>query len=356
MRLGVEWALVDGALVRGDVAVEDGLVAAVGLEPPPGASTVAVAGLVDLQVNGVGDVDLMTAADDGWERAGAALLAAGVTAFQPTFVTAPESELAGCLGGLAARVRVSARGGAPCPRVLGAHLEGPFLHPDRLGAHDAASRRDPDPELLRRLLDAGPVRHVTLAPEMPGADELVEALVARGIVVAAGHTAATAEQAHAAFDRGVSVVTHLGNAMRPLSHGVPALADAALARSDVTVTVIADGEHLAAETLLTAWRAARGRCALVSDAAAPTLAGRAPAPGARLAGSRHTLLDGVRTLHGLGVPLAEAIGAATAVPARVAGRPELGDLVPGTPADVLVLDDRLDVVRVLADGRAIAAA
>ena len=128
------------------------------------------------------------------------------------------------------------------------HLEGPFLSPNRLGAHPAASRRDPDRSLLERLLAAGPVGYMTLAPELDGALELVDLLHERGIVVSCGHSDATAEQAAAAFDRGVGTVTHLFNAMRPLGHRDPGIAGAALARDDVVVQVILDGHHLAEET------------------------------------------------------------------------------------------------------------
>jgi N-acetylglucosamine-6-phosphate deacetylase len=345
VRLGVEAALVDGVLVSGDVRVDDGLVSAVGVAGP--RRGVAVPGLVDLQVNGVGDVDFAAAGAEGYARAGDALLETGVSAFQPTLVTAPEEELLAAL-----------RTVPPDRRILGVHLEGPFLSPARLGAHDPAARRDPDPALLERLLAAGPVTQVTLAPELPGALGLVELLRRRGIVVSLGHSDATAEEAAAAFDRGASTVTHLFDAMRRFGHRDPGLAGAALARDDVHVQLIADGVHLAEETLLLAWRAARGRLVLVSDGVGATLGG-APVerrrgvprrPDGVLAGGAATLLDGVRRLHALGVPLEEAVAAATAAPARLLGRPDVGVLRPGAPADLLVLDDRLEPRRVLLGG------
>ena len=300
----------------------------------------------------------MRASADGWTAAGEALLATGVTAYRPTVITAAEDEIAGALASIA--------GARPRPRVLGAHLEGPFLHPARLGAHPPEHRRDPDRALLERLLAAGPVAHVTLAPELPGAEELIALLTARGILVAAGHSDATAAQAHAAFDRGVRTVTHLFNAMRPPAAREPGLALAALARDDVTVQLIADGHHVADDAMRVAWAAARGRLALVTDAIAAagagdgtfTLGGRPVRAEAgvvrdaagRLAGSALTMDAAVRRLHALGAPLAEALAAASAVPAALAGRPELGTLAPGAPADVVVLDDRLEVVRTLVAG------
>ncbi len=259
MRLGVEAALIDGTLLLGDVEVSDGFVTGIGLGGPRGRG-IAVPGFVDLQVNGFGGVDFLDADADGYRRAGQALLETGVTAYLPTLITSPEQQV------LAAMHEVPAGDGPP--RILGMHLEGPFLSPNRLGTHEASSRRDPDPALLARLLDAGPVRMMTLAPELPGADGLIDALHARGITVSIGHTDATAEQANAAFDRDVHAVTHLFNAMRPLQHRDPGIVGAALARDDVIVSLIVDGIHLAPETVLTVWRAARGRLALISDAIA----------------------------------------------------------------------------------------
>jgi N-acetylglucosamine-6-phosphate deacetylase len=207
---------------------------------------------------------------------------------------------------------------------------------------------------------------MTLAPELPGAFELIDLLLGRGVVVSAGHTDASAAEAHLAFDRGVRTVTHLFNAMRPLVPRDPGIGFAALARTNVTVQLIADGHHVAGDALIVAWQAARGRIALVTDAVAATamgdgdfaLAGRrlvsadgvVRGPEGQLAGSVLTMIDAVRNLHALGVPLGDALTAASSVPARIAGRPDLGRLVPGAPADVVVLDDNLQIVRVLLGG------
>ncbi|HWK29264.1 MAG TPA: amidohydrolase family protein [Solirubrobacter sp.] len=384
MRLGVSAALVGGRLVAGDVAVRDGRISAVGLGG--GGRGVAAPGFVDLHVNGFAGVDFLTTGRDGYERAGAALLASGVTAFQPTFVSAPEATLVAALrevpaeprghGGVSPRSTgaASPRGGpahargaassSAAPRVLGAHLEGPFLA--RAGAHDPRALRAPDLALLRRLLDAGPVTQVTLAPELDGALELVDELVRRGVTAAAGHTNADAAAAHAAFDRGVRTVAHLFNAMALGTAREPGLVLAALGRPDVTVQMIGDLVHVAPDALLAAWRAAAGRFALVTDAAAPAgatdgefvLGGR-PVRAAGgvvrgadggLAGSALTMIAGVRNLVSLGIPLEDALAAASRVPARIAGRPDLGTLEPGAAADVVVLDDRLEVARVVVNG------
>jgi N-acetylglucosamine-6-phosphate deacetylase len=359
MKLGVEAAVVDGALVPGDVEVIAGTVAGYGLAGPNG-SGIAVPGFIDLQVNGFAGVDLMCADDGGYRRAGEALLETGVTSYLPTFISSPEEELLAALANLPTDT-----GGA---RILGVHLEGPFLSKKRLGIHSAAARRDPDPDLLERLLGAGPVRMMTLAPELPGANELIDRLLHQGVAVSAGHTDATAAEAKLAFDRGVRAVTHLFNAMRPFRHRDPGLAGAALARSDVVVQIILDGVHLAEETVRVAWHAARGRLALVTDAVPAAGMGDgsyflggseievrdgvARSLDDLLAGSSLTMIEAVRNLHALGVSLGEAVTAATAVPARVLGATNLGRLDVGLPADLVVLDDNLEIERVCVGGEA----
>jgi len=356
MRLGVEAALVEGEFVRGDVDVDGGLVTAVGLATTARGG-VAVPGFVDLQVNGYAGVDFLAASRADYERAGEALLEGGVTAYQPTFITAPEETLVAAL-----------REVPDTPQVIGAHVEGPFLSPERLGTHPAVDRREPDLELLRRLLDAGRITQFTLAPERPGAEALIAELLERGIVVAAGHTNATAEEAHTAFDLGVSTVVHLFNAMRPFRSRDPGIAGVALTRPDVSVQMIVDGHHLSDETVRLIWAAAAGRAALVTDAMAGAglaagsyqlgavaveVADGVPMRGDGVfAGTVLTMHDAVRNLHALGVPLSAAVGAATVVPARIIGRPDLGVLEPGARADIVVLDDRLDIARVIAGGNA----
>jgi len=359
VRLEVEAALVRGELVPGDVEIADGTIAAVGLPTTP-RGRIAVPGFVDLQVNGYGGVDFLSATASDYEVAGAALLEGGVTAYQPTFITAPESVLVDALRAVPAN--------GSFPRVVGAHVEGPFLSPERLGTHPREHRRDPDLALLDRLLDVGGITEVTLAPELPGADVLIARLLERGVVVSAGHTNATAAQANAAFDLGVSTVTHVFNAMRPFRSRDPGVAGVALTRRDVFVQMIVDGHHLADETVRLIWSAAAGRVALVSDATAGAAGnggtyqlgdieiavsdGVPVREDGVLAGTVLTMIDAVRNLHALGIALEDAVGAATAVPARILGRADLGVLEPGGRADVVVLDDRLDIVRVLCGGEA----
>jgi N-acetylglucosamine-6-phosphate deacetylase len=358
LRLGVEAALVDGELLPGDVEVLEGRVGAVGLGGSGGRG-IAVPGFVDLQVNGYAGIDFSTAREGGWRSARGALLRDGVTAFQPTFVTAPLDEMRSALA------RTPTDG--PGARVIGAHLEGPFLSPERPGAHDPTALLAPDLGALDELLAAAPVSQVTLAPELSGALDLIEALVARGVTVSCGHTEADAATARLAFDRGATAVTHLFNAMRRPESRDPGIAYAALGREDVFITLIVDGHHLADDTVSTAWRAAGDRLVLISDAVAAAAApdgdytlggtvrvhssgGVARDDAGSLAGSTLSMLAAVRNLHALGVPLPAALAAATEAPARMARRPDLGRIVPGAPADLVVLSDSLELERVLLAG------
>ncbi|HXF31015.1 MAG TPA: amidohydrolase family protein [Solirubrobacterales bacterium] len=358
MRLGVAAALVEGALLPGDVEVADGRVAAVGLGEPRGEK-IAVPGFVDLQVNGYAGVDFSAPGEEGYAVAGAALLAAGVTAFQPTIVTAG---LESMLDSLARVPTVD-----PGPRLIGAHLEGPFLSRDQAGAHRANAVLPPDPEALERLLAAGPVSQMTLAPELPGALALVDALVARGVTVSCGHTDANAAAAHLAFEHGAIAVTHVFNSMRSFRSRDAGIAFAGLGREDVFVSAIVDGHHLAPDTVRVLWRAAGDRLVLISDAvaaaAAPdgryTLGGIVAIHSAEgvvrtdqgsLAGSTLSMAEAVRNAHALGMSPAAALTAATEAPARMARRPDLGRIEPGGRADIVVLDDTLRVERVLLGG------
>ena len=360
MRLGVRAAIVDGTVVPGDVEVVGGAIAAVGLAGA--GSGLAVPGYVDLQVNGFAGVDFLSTDVDGYRKAGAALLARGVTAYQPTLITAPKQDVLAAIAVAREAARI-ATGGA---RILGVHLEGPFISPLRPGAHPVEEIIPPDVKLMRQFLAAGPITTVTLAPELPGALEIADLLVRAGVTVSCGHTNATAVEANAAFDRGVHTVTHLFNAMRPLAHRDPGIVGVALAREDVVVQIVLDHDHLARETSLLVWRAARGRLCLVSDAI-PAAGhgdgvyqlgrieirvdgGRARLADGTIAGSTVALDQAVRNLVGLGASVEEAVAAVTSVPARVLGRTDVGVLAVGAPADVVILDSELGVIRVLLAG------
>jgi N-acetylglucosamine-6-phosphate deacetylase len=361
VRLGVEAALVDGELVPGDVTVADGAVAQVGVQPAGRAGT-AVPGYVDVHINGVAGVDFLGADVAGYRRAAEAVAASGVVAFQPTFVSSPLEEYSDAL----AAASEAARARDARPLVTGVHLEGPFLSPSWPGAHDPENLRAPDSKLAERLISAGPVRTMTLAPELPGGLDLIERVAGAGLAVSCGHSGADAATAHAAFDRGARAITHLHNAHRRFRPRDPGLGGVALVRADVTVQAIVDGVHLAPESAYGAFLAAGRRFCLVTDAMEAAMLGdglyelgrrsvtvsdgAVRLPDGRLAGSVLTMDQAVRNLVAYGASLASATHAASAAPAALLRRGDLGALRPGAPAHLTVLNDELRPVRTLVGG------
>lgn len=375
-RLGVARVVVDDRLEPGDLIVADGRIVAIDA-PRPGARGIAAPGFVDLQVNGLtdptlgqgtepGGVDFCRCGTDDLLAAAGLLARHGVTSFCPTLITGPPERILTALGVIA---RAQARQTFPDPgaRIIGAHLEGPFLSPSRLGAHPSAYRLDPRPdvttELLGRMMAAGPVRMMTVAPEVPGGAALIRELRGHGVVVAAGHSNATASEANLAFGIGVTLTTHHGNAMRPFTPRDPGLFAAALVDRRIGVPIIADGHHLEPETVRLIAAAAGRRLILVSDAVAreTTLGGEKPlrlVDGAvrdadgRLAGSTLWLDEAVRNVVALGIDPGRALAAASTTPAGYLGLDDR-HLRPGNTADVVILDDDLAVDRVLIGGHQI---
>ena len=217
------------------MVVEDGRIAAVGLSGGSGGS-LAVAGFVDLQVNGFAGIDFTTADLDGYRATSRALALTGVTSALATIpTTAPEQ-----YGPALDVARTACAGAMPGTRFAGVHLEGPFLSPVRAGAHRVGWLRPPDVSLARRWTAAAPIALMTVAPELPGAIELIATLRAAGTMISLGHTDAVKAEAHRGFDAGATMVTHLWNAQRQPTSREPAVGGVGLARSDVYVGVICD--------------------------------------------------------------------------------------------------------------------
>ena len=288
--------------------------------------------MLDIQVNGAGGFDLTEEPESVW-RVGTVLARFGTTAFLPTLVSPSWSIVERAQAVLAAGPPPGYVGAAP----LGWHVEGPFLSPLRAGAHDLASLKPPDVSAVAGWAPATGIRMVTLAPELPGALDVVAALVANGVVVSAGHSAATFEHAVVGFDAGIRAVTHLFNAMAPLDHREPGLVGAALADDRVTIGIIPDGLHVHPAVVALVRRAVGGdRLAVVTDAIAALgmppgvhrLAGRAVdcdetsarLPNGTLAGSVLGLDQAVGNLATFaGLDAADAARAATVVPRRLLG-------------------------------------
>ncbi|HEY7068488.1 MAG TPA: hypothetical protein VH479_00160, partial [Acidimicrobiales bacterium] len=251
-----------------EVAVVGGRIAGPGAAPA-GAPTLAAAGrvvapgFIDLQCNGAAGIDLTAEPERLWEMA-ALLPRWGVTAWLPTIVTAPADLRRRALAAWRAGPPPSLADGRPLAAPLGLHFEGPFLAPERRGAHPLKYVTAPDPACVESEGWAGAVALATVAPELPGAVELIRALVAQGIVVSAGHSSATAAEARAAADAGVTYVTHLFNGMAGLHHRSPGIVGVALTERRLRVGMIVDGLHVHPTTVAAVWPALRGRLTLVT--------------------------------------------------------------------------------------------
>jgi N-acetylglucosamine-6-phosphate deacetylase len=304
-----------------------------------GGSGLAVPGLVDLQVNGVGAHDFRSCGPEGYRAASMLLAAGGATAVQPTFHSQD-------VGGYERSLRVLdevAAGSPPGCTFLPAHLEGPFLSTSWAGAHDPRHLCDPDPQLLDRLLAAGPVGFVTLAPELPGALDTIESLAGRGVVVSVGHTDADAAGVRAAMTAGARHLSHCWNAHRRLTARDPGPAGVALASADLVVGLVGDLAHVAAEVVQLTLRAAPGRVAVTTDSVALP-AGESAAvddrDGARpvvrrladgtIAGGLSRPADCLRNLVAIGTDLPAAVDACGGVQRRLLGLPDVR-LLPREP-------------------------
>jgi N-acetylglucosamine-6-phosphate deacetylase len=334
-----------GPLTPGWLAVEDGLIVEVGrLAPPAGADdwgdAVLAPAYLDLQVNGVDDVDFATADGEAWDRAARTLARHGVTGYLATLVSAPLETYGAPLRRLAA-VMASAEAGAAA--ALGAHLEGPFLG-DAPGAHPPELIRPVDLAWLDALLDTHPdvVRMVTLAPEADPGGRAIALLVDRGVLVALGHSRVSDDEARAAASAGARVVTHVFNGMGPLHHREPGLAGAALDDERLTPSLIADLVHVHPTVVRLVFAASRA-VAIVSDAVAVggsvrAVDGATRLPDGRLAGATVLLDQAVENVVRVGVPLERAVAAATTVPAALLRLVDRGRLVAGARADVVALE------------------
>ena len=259
-------------MTPGYVAIAGGVITDVGAGPPPRAADLELStgallpGLVDLQVNGHFGVDLQTAEADGWAQVATRLPETGTTAFLPTFITAPIDELSAALRSAVGLVP-DLSGGA---RVLGVHVEGPFIAPDRRGAHNEAWITTASPEAVTDLLEAGRglLKMVTLAPERNGGMAAIDQFTQAGVLVSVGHSDATARQVASAADRGARMVTHLFNGQRPLHHREAGVVGQALADRRLTSGLVADLWHVCAEVCGIVFAAAPGRICIVTDAAA----------------------------------------------------------------------------------------
>lgn len=353
----------DGVLRAGEVAIEGGIIAHVSACDTTERQIIAP-GFMDLQVNGAFGVDL-TAQPDAIYHVSSHLLRTGVTAYLPTIISSPLATYRKAFEALSPLTLLSAQGRQG--RILGLHLEGPYLSPQRSGAHNRAHLRARADPLGDGLINPY-VRLMTLAPELENGLQAIRDLRAHNVVVSIGHAAATYEQACAALNAGATWGTHLFNAMNPLHHRAPGVIGALLANERATVGVIADGVHVHPSIFKWLIRAKGAqRITLVTDAMAATGLG----PGAYVLGDQRVVVDGttarlasgtlagsiltmdqaIRNLVAWGAcSLADALTMASITPARLLGLWQLGHIEAGCAADLVILDENLRVKYTIVNG------
>lgn len=363
--------LPDGTIERLDVLIDGGRVTGLVAADTPVevvhetidvTGEIVAPGLIDVQINGGWGCDFTSDAST-IATVAAHLPSTGVTAFCPTVVTSTNERR---------QAAIDAMAGLDTPEgsatALGLHFEGPIISPVRPGAHNPKRIGFPPADQLATWTRRNGVTIVTLAPELPGALELIAELAARGVVVSAGHTDCTATEFAAGRTAGITMVTHLFNAMAPFSHRRPGPIGAALADGGVSAGIICDGIHVDPVAVAMAWRAlGPQRTILVTDAVGAlgmeagtmtlgeftvTVSDR----GVRtsddvLAGSNLSLDQAIRNLvEFTGCSTGEAIGTATRNPAALLGLTDRGRITIGARADLVVFDQTLQVERTLVAG------
>jgi N-acetylglucosamine-6-phosphate deacetylase len=363
------------------IVVEDGKITQIGhrdevripedAEHFPAGDKFVIPGFVDVHIHGAGGHDVMEGTAEAIAKVAATVARRGTTSLVATTVTAPPEETCKSLKGIARYIRsprnTESRFAA---EVLGIHLEGPFINPARRGVHPLDAIVPPSKELFEGFVAAadGFIKIITLAPELPGALDLVELAVSGGIVASMGHTDATYEQAVAAIKRGVTHAAHVFNAMRPFSHRDTGVIGAVLTHSGVTAELIADGHHVdspAVEILLHS-KGLEG-VLLVSDGTAATgmrngnyrlgnfevsvADGVVRNSEGKLAGSTLTLDRALKHIVALGVPPIEAVRMVTLQPARRLGLGgKKGVIAVGADADIVILEPDLRLAGVMTRG------
>lgn len=356
----------DGSAERGWVRIDQGRIIEVQSgrtsDPLAVTATTLVPGFIDIHCHGGGGADFPSGDPEQIARALHAHRRHGTTTVNASLVSARYDDLVRQIQALIPFVEDG--------QVHGIHLEGPWIAPGYCGAHDPATLRNPDPEEVARILDTGEGRiaMVTLAPELPGALDAIRRIVDAGAIAAVGHTGADAEMTRAAVDAGATVATHLFNAMPPLLHRSAGPVGALLSDPRVFPEVISDGVHLEPDVVELALAAAEGRGLLITDAMAAAGAADGEyrigqltvrvregvarlADSGSLAGSTLTMDTAVRrTVRDARRPLVDAVRAATSTPARALGLADRGALEVGMRADIVMLDEDLNVDRVMRAG------
>ncbi len=323
-----------------------------------------VPGLIEIQINGAFGMDFTERPETIYPVA-RELSRFGVTRFLPTIITSPLEKIQLAQSQIRSGPPDGFLGAVP----IGLHVEGPFLNPERKGAHSQEYLRPPSLDDASQWSKENGVRLVTLAPELPGADEVIAFLRQRGVIVSAGHSLATLQQAQNGFKTGICCVTHLFNAMSPLNHFDPGLPGAVLAEPSLRFGLIPDGIHVHPTLVGLVWRlTGAGQMILVTDA----MAALGMPPGLYRLGKQEVVVDGTSArLHSgnlagsilphptalrnliafTGCSLSDALSCMTSTPAELLGmEDEIGRIEEGYRADLVLLTPDLDVVCTVVDG------
>ena len=356
---------ISGLIARPDGSLIEGRLEFSGkIESLEGHSTTSrdyvLPGLIDLQVNGTHGMDVMAASPDDLTDMSRYLAREGVTSYLPTAITSSLDHFAK-VDRAVAECRQANQDLADLASIEGLHMEGPFISPQRLGAHPALMLQ-PSTENLERVMALKQLRLLTLAPELPGSIEAIHRANRRGVAVSIGHSDATLAQAEAAVEAGARMFTHVFNAMRPLHHRDPGVVGAALSPSAAFAAVIPDGVHVHPQVLALLYRA-RGAAGIVlttdkvgiEPGASRSVSGNgsnaAHLSDGRLAGSLITMIDGIRLMvTEVGASVGEAALMAATNPAQVLGLQQKGRIDLGCRADLILLDRELNLKAVFIQG------
>ena len=355
MKVFAQNCLIDGAFAPALLEVSGKVISAITMQPAGSqlrdaidlADGYLIPGLIDLQINGAFGVDFSSCPPQDAQGVLAALPTQGTTSICPTVITSGLAQIANQVRTLSALEPQAGHA-----RSLGVHLEGPVIAQSRRGAHASEHIVSAD-EFVRYGVPLEKIALLTLAPELPGADELISAAVAAGVVVSMGHSNATAAQAKQAKRAGVSMATHLFNGMRPIHQREPGLTVSTLLDQDLHFGLIIDGEHVDYELVRLAQRLAKERMIIVSYASAALCSkpgtefelggskvlvdeeGNARRSDGTLASSGISQLQAIEKAVAQGFDRAELLDSATRIPAEFMSQPRLGRIAVGAYADLV---------------------
>ncbi len=356
-------AVVSGRIVRKDIVIEDGFFSSAGTGSADkiidGTDLLAVPGFIDTHIHGIGGSGTEDGTSEAILNMSATLAQAGVTSFFPTIYTDTMPRIL-----LDEKAITEASGKENGAEIAGIHLEGPFISQNRIGAQNPAGRLDPDEKVFMGMLDAGKglVKAMTIAPELPGTEEIARLSRKNGVVLLMGHTDAGYEEAVHGMEIGIRHATHLFNAMSGFQHRKPGVVGCALMNDAMSAEIIADGKHVNPEIVRYLIKSkGPDKIAVITDSLRPTMQkdGVKTANGVEvemgdglwvtkgrpelIQGSALTMHKAFVNLVSWGIPITEASQVTSTTPARIYGLSDRGEIMPGKRADLVVMDRNLGI-------------